>query len=71
MEAVPDKYHKTDRADVFFDNKEVYTFGDALGSVLGFLTPFIPVAITVYLFRRMDPTALLKNFGQGAKQFKI
>jgi len=28
---------------------------------------FIPVAITIYLFRRMDPTSILKGFGKGVK----
>lgn len=71
VEAVQDKHHKTERVDVFFDNKEAYTIGNAFSSVFGLVASFIPVAITIYLFRRMDPTALLKNFGKGAKQFKI
>lgn len=71
IEDVQEKFHITERPDVFFNNKEVYTLGNSVRDVLGFLTPFIPVAISIYLFRKMDPTSLLKNFGKGAKQFKI
>lgn len=68
---IQEKYHTTDKADVSFVNKEKYTFTDAFLGVATFLTPFIPVVISLYLFRRMDPTSLMKNIGKGAKEFKI
>lgn len=71
VEYVQEKYHTTDKADVIYQDKHPYTFQQALSGVSGFLFPFLPVVISIYIFRKTDPTSLLKNFGKGAKQFKI
>ena len=38
---------------------------------MGFLTPFIPIILTVYIFRKTDPTTFLNKLGKNAKQFKV
>ena len=44
---------------------------EAFEDALGFFTPFIAVMITLYIFKKSDPTSMLKNLGQGKKNFKI
>lgn len=68
---IQEKYHVAQKAIVITQNKNKYLLSDAFNSTLGFLTPFIPVLITIYIFRKMDPTSMLKNLGTGVKQFKI
>lgn len=54
-----------------YKNENKYSIWNALVDTLGFLTPFIPVALTIYIFRRTDPTTFLSKLGTGAKQFKV
>ena len=42
-----------------------------MGDALQFFTPFIGVMITLFIFRKNDPTAMLKSLGQGKSNFKI
>ena len=42
-----------------------------MSDAFSYFSPLINVAIIVWIFRKTDPTSILKSFGKGAKQFKI
>lgn len=57
--------------EVIYKHGGRYDFTDALNETMSFFTPFLPILITVWIFRKTDPTSFLKTMGKSAKQFKI
>lgn len=56
---------------MFYETAEKFTFVDAVKETLRMLTPFLMIAIPVYIFRSTNPDTFLKSLGQGKKDFKI
>ena len=54
-------WNPDDKTEVFFETDDKYSYSEAMSDALGFFTPFIAVMITLFIFRKSDPTSMLKN----------